>query len=436
MNDTVLFLSALVKNREGMAAENVKTWLNFSVSNLNELNSTSTSDKYQGDMCFRRNSHHKDYTQITFVLVLVITLYILVILLAVLGNVLVIWTVWRNSHMHTVTNYYIVNLAISDLLVSTLVNPLKLLEYTGDCRWQIFKADELCGFLSYLLPIFVFASILTLVAISLERYYAIVHPLSAMRINSKSRTRKIIALTWLIPMIVAFPFVFSQSYAFTIDSEYGSLSRQICNDRFDEIDVLMYGTNRRGQFRKGYFLFLFFVLYLLPVIIILTTCLRIACSLLQPIVMENTIIGRKESSRRHEENKRKVARMIIVVAFAFILSWSPQYVVSVISQLQTRSFLRESNFLFTMLMTHLCGFINSCINPFIYTAMSDKFRRSFRQIARQLMCCCSSRAIPYYQQSVTRSSHHYVFTTRRVSTDADANTIMLKDCHRNRESST
>ncbi|KAL3875028.1 hypothetical protein ACJMK2_037969, partial [Sinanodonta woodiana] len=67
-----------------------------------------------------------------------------------------------HSHMHTVTNYYIVNLAISDLLVSTLVNPLKLLEYTADCTWRVFKADELCGFISYLLPIFVFASVLTL----------------------------------------------------------------------------------------------------------------------------------------------------------------------------------------------------------------------------------------------------------------------------------
>ena len=71
----------------------------------------------------------------------------------------------------------------------------------------------------------------------------------------------------------------------------------------------------------------------------------------------------------------QVARMVIVIAVTFIVSWSPQYLVTVISQLQTDSFLRESNFLFTMLMTHLFGFLNSCMNPFIYSAMSQRCRK-------------------------------------------------------------
>jgi leucokinin receptor len=114
-------------------------------------------------------SYHVDFTQIPAVHNAVIFLYIFIIIMAIFGNILVIWTVWRNVHMHTVTNYYIVNLAISDFLVASTVMPLKLLEYTSPCRWHIFSSDSLCSFLCYTLPIFVFASVLTLVAISLER---------------------------------------------------------------------------------------------------------------------------------------------------------------------------------------------------------------------------------------------------------------------------
>lgn len=129
-----------------------------------------------------------------------------------------------------------------------------------------------------------------------------------MKINSKSRTRKIIACTWIIPVIVASPFIFCRSYAFTIYSDYGIISREICNDRFDEIDEVLYNgdLSKLGTFRKGYFIFLFCVIYVIPSAVILVTCVKIAVSLLQPINVETSAFGRKDSSRRQEENKRKV----------------------------------------------------------------------------------------------------------------------------------
>ena len=82
--------------------------------------------------------------------------------------------------------------------------------------------------------------------------------------------------------------------------------------------------------------------------------------------------------------------MIIAVAASFLVSWAPFYLVSLISQTQQTSFLRRSNFLFTMLATKLAGFINSCINPFIYNFLCDNFRVSFKLILLRL--CCRSRS--------------------------------------------
>jgi leucokinin receptor len=121
------------------------------------------------DACLLHAFNYTDFTQLQEVRVTYIVLYSVVIFLSVMGNLMVIWTVVINKHMHTVTNYYIVNLAVSDFLVSFLVMPLKLMELTAPCEMSIFNSDALCGVLSYILPVFVFSSILTLVAISIER---------------------------------------------------------------------------------------------------------------------------------------------------------------------------------------------------------------------------------------------------------------------------
>lgn len=117
-----------------------------------------------------------------------------------------------------------------------------------------------------------------------------------------------------------------------------------------------------------------------------------------------------------------MARMVVVVAVAFIASWSPLFIVNMVSQFQKASFLRRGNFLFTMLMTHLFGFFNSCINPFVYTVMSEKFRISFAKIIacmfgvklneKGLICCRIPR---------TFSSH------RSMTSDDNEQDIHLSD---------
>ena len=147
--------------------------LNISSSNQTTGNASAMEIQGLGGMdefnCPLYVFNYPDFTQISSVYVTLIIVYTFVIGLAIFGNLLVIWTIWHNKYMHTVTNYYIVNLALSDLLVSLFVMPLKLLEYTTPCQWKIFSSDAMCAFLYYTLPIFVFTSIFTLVAISLER---------------------------------------------------------------------------------------------------------------------------------------------------------------------------------------------------------------------------------------------------------------------------
>jgi len=81
----------------------------------------------------------------------------------------------------------------------------------------------------------------------------------------------------------------------------------------------------------------------------------------------------------------QIARMVVVIAATFLLLWSPFYLVTFVTQVQKDSFLLQKNFLFTMLSTHLIGFTNSAVNPFIYAMLGDKFRTAFVVSIRNIL---------------------------------------------------
>lgn len=115
----------------------------------------------------------------------------------------------------------------------------------------------------------------------------------------------------------------------------------------------------------------------------------------------------------------QVALMVIMIAITFILAWSPFYLTTVVSQLQEDSFLREGNFFFTMLLTHWFGFLNSCLNPFVYSAMSDKFRRNFKQIIFSCFACFSSKRVRRYQNFISGRLSNMFGSLRRRSSEMD-----------------
>ena len=112
---------------------------------------------------------YPDFTQIPLVSITFIILYFLVMVTAIFGNAAVCITVLTNRKMQTVVNYYIVNLAICDFMVGVFVLPIKLLELTAPASWGALS-DGLCTAVLYTQTVIVFASVLTLVATSIERY--------------------------------------------------------------------------------------------------------------------------------------------------------------------------------------------------------------------------------------------------------------------------
>ena len=76
-----------------------------------------------------------------------ISMYMIVFIVGLVGNFLVCLAVWRNHHMRTVTNYFIVNLAIADFLVILICLPPTVL---GDVTETWFMGKVMCKIVKYL----------------------------------------------------------------------------------------------------------------------------------------------------------------------------------------------------------------------------------------------------------------------------------------------
>lgn len=110
------------------------------------------------------------------------TLEIIVALVAVVGNAMVIHVFRRDRRLRRRTNYYIVSLALADLLVGLLGIPFAILASVGQPRNL-----HACLFTVSLLVMLCTISIFCLVAVSVDRYWAILHPMCYSR-NVRTRT--------------------------------------------------------------------------------------------------------------------------------------------------------------------------------------------------------------------------------------------------------
>ncbi|KAI1725820.1 7 transmembrane receptor (rhodopsin family) domain-containing protein [Ditylenchus destructor] len=128
---------------------------------------------------------------------------IVLILMTVLGNVLVVLSVFLYKRMRTFTNFLLTSLATADLLVGLLIMPLSLIDLLHDHNWPF--GPLLCSIWATSDVLLCTASILNLCIISLDRYMAITSPLKYPRTRSKLMACALLSLVWGISMIVCSP---------------------------------------------------------------------------------------------------------------------------------------------------------------------------------------------------------------------------------------
>ncbi|XP_050402593.1 orexin receptor type 2 [Patella vulgata] len=316
---------------------------------------------------------------------IVVVLYFLTFVLGVVGNFLVVFAVWRNHNMRTVTNIYIVNLAVGDFLVISLCLTPTLVQ---DITYTWFLGTTMCKILLFLQNVSVSVSVLTLGAISMERWYAICHPLSFK--STLSRARNTIIIIWTVSCSVALPeLIVADTFGYSFPKPFTSILLTSCAPSW-----LLW-----VQF--VYQIALMIAMYLFPLILMGITYANIAYVLWRKEI-PGEIAGRKsmiDGKGHNQEDKlqsrRKAAKMLITIVIVFALCYLPVHLVNILRYVGALKNLSSDAATLQSLITHWLPYFNSSINPVIYNFMSAKFRKEFKSA-----CFCFVGV--YYRQPFRR----------------------------------
>ncbi|XP_073952889.1 tachykinin-like peptides receptor 86C isoform X2 [Choristoneura fumiferana] len=287
-------------------------------------------------------------------------IFAIMLLLAVLGNTLVIWIVLAHRRMRTVTNCFLVNLAIADLLMATL-NGAPNFVFLVTAHWP-FGAIT-CTASNFTANLTVSAGVFTLVAITVDRYVAIVKPLQHRL--SRKVARAALLTVWCASALLALP---SLLYSDTYKKQYINGEREICFIKWPDGS---YPTSRADYCYNLVFLA---VTYVAPMSVMVWAYAR----------MGATLRGRAIGECTHHQMqvvraKRKVVRMFVLVVVVFALCWLPYHAYFVLvyhhQRLASAPVAQHVYLLFYWL-----AMANSMFNPLIYYWMSNKFRIYFRVV--------------------------------------------------------
>lgn len=149
-----------------------------------------------------------------------------IILAALLGNLLVIVSVMRHRKLRVITNYFVVSLALADMLVAIFAMCFNFsVEMTGG-QWLF--GYFMCDVWNSLDVYFSTASILHLCCISVDRYYAIVQPLDYPLIMTNGRLAIMLAVVWCSPALVSFLPIFMGWYTTDDHMEFRRRNPDVC----------------------------------------------------------------------------------------------------------------------------------------------------------------------------------------------------------------
>ena len=232
--------------------------------------------------------------------------YCLFLVVSLIGNSIIAVIVYKTRTMRKPINYFIVNMAVSDLLFSVALFPRLLTKLFVD-SWLINGAlgQALCK-LSYFLPtISSFVSVQSLILIAVDRYGAVVYPLRGPLFTSKLCFFFILA-TWIVAKAINSPYLF----AFKLVEYPGKLA---CKRRWSE-------TFGESSSEAGYFLGRYVILFYIPLVL-----MSIIYAIIVFKLKSQEFPGQQSAKDREKRTKRNqtVLKLAIAIVLGFTICWVP-----------------------------------------------------------------------------------------------------------------
>lgn len=298
-------------------------------------------------------------------------LYSLFIVLGVVGNGVILYAILSKSIMRTARNYFIVSLAVSDLVLCSVTMPLTLWDILSH-KWPFEEDTEwLCQLAHSCQGVPRFMSSMAIVAIAADRYRLIMQP---ERPQFGPNTALFASfLMFLSAIALSIPmFVSAKVKPFIEFSEFGNLS-----DIVNLSDILVCQDTWEGKWKMAYTVITSLAQFLLPFAVVIAIYLSIFLKL------------RKRPKSQHAQNntrRRRANQMIVAITLIFFFSWLPlnafKLLVDAFPDVVLPHITGKEVVIYAFL--HLCGLANAIVNPFLYGYLNENFRKEYRNIFRRM----------------------------------------------------
>ncbi|XP_024115583.1 somatostatin-like receptor F_48D10.1 [Oryzias melastigma] len=334
-----------------------QSWYTFP----SELNSSSTPFLYSSQLPLNLSSNLSTQSipfqgsSTTLTAIISLTVFVL----GLTGNTLAIYVVLRYAKMKTVTNIYILNLAVADELYIiglpflTTQNVLSYWPFGSFLCRVVMTADSMNQF----------TSIFCLTVMSMDRYLAVVHPIRSTKWRHPRVAKVVSAGMWAVSFVVVLPVVIFSDVQDTFNS---------CN---------MIWPEPKDVWSTAFIIYTSTVGFFGPLLII---CL---CYLL--IIVKVKSSGARVGFAKRRRSERKVTRMVVVIVVVFVLCWLPFFIINMVNLVVIipESSSTAGIYFFAVILSYA----NSCANPLLYGFLSDNFKQSFRKVlcVRSLRCTVS-----------------------------------------------
>lgn len=330
--------------------------------------------------------------------VILVILYTIITIMSLVGNSLVIVTFVFDKHMRSVTNVFILSLAMADLMVILTCVPFNIgSAFSSDWIFGPFA----CKLVPFSMTFSVACSSLTLCCIALDRYFAIVHPHKFKFLRNPMPAGICLIVIWGLSLLCSVP-----NAVFYTLREIEPLCKT--DQETEKKKYLCVWPD--NQFKLPLELWItLIVLFIIPLIIMSTTYGLIGYQLW----IRKSVGCTRRNSLRNADMKKSVIKMLVIVMLAYITCWSPIMVFNSVEKMVKSVNLTKTTVVYLKLYFQCLSMASCCINPVIYTFMNRKFRDKFVTY----LCCRKNKVVAINQTKESQTQEVDVRqTSQRMST--------------------
>ncbi|XP_021916331.1 uncharacterized protein LOC110828179, partial [Zootermopsis nevadensis] len=285
--------------------------------------------------------------------------------IGVAGNIMVPIVILKTKDMRNSTNIFLMNLSVADLMVLLVCTPTVLVEVnTKPETWVL--GEEMCKIVPFVELTVAHASVLTILAISFERYYAICEPLKASYVCTKARALIICLLAWLFAALFTSPILLIAQY----DPFREYLDGSLVPACLTEVNTF---------WSTFFFIMIISLFFLVPLLVLIVLYAAMARHLMADPVTSAV----KDLESTNTRARKQVVLMLGTVVLSFFICLIPFRVFTVwfifVSAEQVHS-LGVEGYYNILYFCRTMLYLNSAVNPILYNLMSSKFRNGFMRV--------------------------------------------------------